>query len=494
MTGENILNYRIDTLISEDSLFRSFLATHTQFSKKVVVKALKPLASESEKQQFYEEIRRFAQVQHPHVFTIYDQLETPEEYFLVLEYVDGRSLADYIQNVSGPIPESKARALFVQILEAFASAHQKGVMNGAIHPDHIFLTAHDQIKVTDLALSSFYRKKMTDLGDKEAISYLSPEQVEGKFFDLRSDIYALGVLLFQILCGKHPYSGLSIAQIQQKITQEPLPPTRDFYPMISPDIEKLIQKATAKNPQDRFQSCAEFKQAVLALKEQATIQADPVPHQQAKVEPVKPETKPVKKKIDISTYEKINVIPYFLGGLSTFLLVMLFVYYWGGESADSEVLYQVSDTQKVQSRQDSIAKAQSRKAIDDSIQRFSEIKKKITVIEPFIHKVGRRGETLDKIARRYLVTLDTLKKLNNLTGRERLNKNEGVKIPVKAIYKLKKDEDLNIVAQKYNISPFILKEVNQLYPKPPKEVGGLPEPVIFEGKDIVIPLMMNQKK
>jgi serine/threonine protein kinase len=492
MTGEKILNYRIENQIAEDQLFRSFLATHTQFAKKVVVKMLKPFASEAEKTQFYEELRQLAHLQHPNLITLYDYQESPTEFYLITEFAEGKTLATYLQKFSGPIPEDKAKSLFIQILDVFTLAHQQGVMNGAIHADHIYLTPADHIKVTDLALSSFYRKKMTDLGDKETIAFLSPEQIEGRFFDFRSDIYALGILLFQILTGKLPFADFTVAEIKQKTAHEALPSAKEFYPMISTGIQQIINQATAKNPSARFASCEAMKQAILALKPEDTPVIINPASETIPAKTASKSTKRIKVPVDLSKYQKVNLAPYLLGVFVLFLVILLIRYNWGGNPQDSEVIRDVTNEARIKSLQDSVTKAQVKKAIEDSARIFGGDARKRAIIEPYIHK-AKRGETLDRIARRYLVTLDTLKKLNNMNGSERLSKYEGVKIPVKAVYTLRKDEDLNVIAQKFGINAFILKEVNQLYPKPPKEPGGIPEPVIFEGKEIVVPLVMNKR-
>ncbi|NJO00666.1 MAG: serine/threonine protein kinase [Bacteroidia bacterium] len=197
MTGEKILNYKIENFTDENRLFRSFLATHTYFSKKVIVKTLKPLDNFQQKAEFIDEIQRLSHIQHPNVVTLYDHLETANEFYLIFEHVEGRSLADYIQNTSGPIPEEKTQLLLEKILDAFALAHQNGIMNGVVSASNIIITPDENVKVLDLALSKFYRQIALSYEDREALSFASPEQIEGRRGDPRSDVYALGCSCFR---------------------------------------------------------------------------------------------------------------------------------------------------------------------------------------------------------------------------------------------------------------------------------------------------------
>jgi serine/threonine protein kinase len=480
MTGEKILNYKIENLTEENSLFRSFLATHTQFAKKVIVKTLKTGPSPEEKNELVQDIRRLSLIQHPNVITLYDLYESNQELYLVFEYIPGKTLADYIRSVSGPIPEAKTRQYFLQILDAFAWAHHRGVMNGAISANHIILNTDEQIKVLDLALNRFFAYKSLAEGNKDLLNYASPELIEGKPLNQRADVYGLGVLLFQMLTGKLPYEGFNTGEIRYKIVNEPLPTPTDFYPMVSEEMQNIIQKATAKNPNDRYQTCEDFRQALLEIKE-FTYSKQSI--QTAKEQAIA-QQKANEPKIEAKF---LNLPLYLFFGFSVITLLIVLWNFLSIREYDSEVLFDIKNTQRIKSLQDSIAQAQEKKALEDSLRRFQDKTKNLVAIH--YHRVNR-GENLDRIARRYLVPLDSVKKWNGLTGREKLKPKDGIKVKIKQIYKVQRNETLEQIALKFNISPFVLKEVNQLYPKPPKQ-GEEPIPVFFEGKDLVIPLTMN---
>jgi serine/threonine protein kinase len=488
MTGEKILNYKIQDLADENQIFRSFLAINTLFSKQVIVKTLKSSQNVDEKQELIAEIRRLAQVQHPHILTLYDYVETATEFYLVFEHLNGKNLASYIQEISGPIPEAKAKDWFLKILEAFALAHLKGIMNGNITASQIFINQTEEIKILDAALSRFYQKKILVLEDKETLSFASPEQIQGAYLDHRSDVYALGILLFQMLTGQNPYQNLSVSEIKQQICFEPLPPTAKFYPMVSEEIQKIIKKATAKNPADRFKDCLEFKEAILNISQSPKIENNPT-----KIAPIA-ELKKEPQNQSLKNYEIkfINAPAYVLIGLISLTALLLVWYNLPNQKPDSEVLFNLQDTQRIEKLQDSIARAQEKKNLEDSVKVVKNTNKKDTVMM-YYHRVSR-GENLEKIARLYYQPLDSLKKWNAMTGKEKLKIRDGIKVKVRAIYKIKRDENVYMIAQKFNISPLILNEVNRkiLAPKP-LQPGEPPMPLDLEGKDLVIPLLPTKK-
>ncbi len=487
MNGEKILHYRIDQPAYENALFRYFVGTHTTFSKQVLIKTLKSPLNQEERQAFATETRQFARLQHPTLTTLYDYMESEQEIYAVLDYQKGTTLADYIHLQHGLLPEAQAISTLLQLLEVWEVAHKAGVFGGVIRPNYIQLTPEYTLKVQDLALSKFYAQKMMQLGDKDNMCRLAPEYWQHNTpIDARADIYGLGLLFFELLTAKTPFDGLTINEIRAKVLDGVLPSPKQYYALISPATEEIVRKATAQNPIDRYQSCAEMRQALLDWKPapaelpKETKEKSPIPKKQQK------------PSFDISKYDTINIAPWLL--LCSCLILGLLAWRYAGnqKSKVPEVVANIQDEGRVRSFQDSIAKAQFKKAIDDSIKRTKAIANKQVIAEPYMHRV-RVGESLERIARRYYVTLDSLKKLNNMTGKEVLKAKLGIKIPVKAVYHMKLDETLEMVGQKFNVNPLVLKEVNQIYPKPPK-AGQLPEPLIFEGKEVIVPLMMPAKK
>ncbi len=270
MIGERILNYKIESRLGEGGVGTVYLATHSQLGRKVAIKVLNSaLVSNTDiRERFRNEATTLSALQHVNIITLYDYLEEDNGLFLILEYAAGQPLDDYIQKVSGPIPEQKTIYLFEQILDGFAYAHQKGVIHRDIKPSNLIITNDSEVKILDFGIAKILKegkRNLTKTGTQlGTVLYMSPEQVQGKFIDHRTDIYSLGVTLFEMLTGKCPYDEQTHTeyQVYEKILKEPLPPASSFYPRISPKMQQIISKATAKNPEDRYQSCEEFKAAL----------------------------------------------------------------------------------------------------------------------------------------------------------------------------------------------------------------------------------------
>ncbi len=270
MIGERILNYRIESLLGEGGVGRVYLATHTQLGRKVAIKVLNPsLVNHTEvKERFRNEATTLSSLQHLNIITLYDYLEEDERLFLIMEYAEGSPLDQYIQKVSGPIPETKTVFFFNQLLDGFAYAHHKGIIHRDIKPSNIIITKEADVKILDFGIAKIlksHRNNITKTGSRlGTVLYMSPEQVQGKLVDHRSDIYSLGVTLFEMLTGRAPYdeSRSTEYEVYEKILKEPLPSARSFYPAVSERMQAIIDKATAKDPDYRFQSCDEFKEAL----------------------------------------------------------------------------------------------------------------------------------------------------------------------------------------------------------------------------------------
>jgi serine/threonine protein kinase len=275
MIGERVLNYKIEALLGEGGVGSVYLATHSQLGRKVAIKVLNPsLVNNVEvRERFRNEAATLSSLQHINIVTLYDYLEDERGLFLIMEYVSGNSLDNYIRQVSGPIPEQKAIYFFNQILDGLSYAHLRGIVHRDIKPSNIIITSDADAKILDFGIAKILKEGkagMTKTGARlGTVLFMSPEQVKGQGVDLRTDIYSLGITLFEMLTGRCPYDENSVEfEIYNKIVLEPLPRAKSFYPMVSDKMQAIIDKATAKNPAERFQSCEEFK---LALNGTGTI-------------------------------------------------------------------------------------------------------------------------------------------------------------------------------------------------------------------------------
>lgn len=269
MIGQQILNYQVEKLIGTGGMGSVYLGHHSQLNRKVAIKALNPqLAQNNEiRQRFKNEAATLSHLQHPNIVTLHDYIEDDDSSYLVMEYVEGMPLDDYIDQKTGPIPEDKAIKIFTKILGAVNYAHQKNVIHRDIKPSNIIITPKENIKILDFGIAKILdnnARKLTQTGAKVGtVLYMSPEQVKSKTVDRRSDIYSLGVTFFQMLTGRCPYENeTSEYDIYTKIVNEPLPEAKTFYAGVSDKMQYIINKATDKDPKNRFQSCQEFIHAL----------------------------------------------------------------------------------------------------------------------------------------------------------------------------------------------------------------------------------------
>ncbi len=273
MNGEQILNYRLLNKIGEGGMGSVYVAQHTQIERKAAIKALHPnlVNNPQIRERFKNEAATMARLKHPNIVSLYDYLESPQGLFLIIEFVEGLPLDHYIQKISGPISEEQAILLFGKILDGFAYAHGQGVIHRDIKPSNLMISPDGRdVKILDFGIAKILgndSKSLTKTGSRMGtVLYMSPEQVKGQALDQRSDIYSLGVTLFQMLTGRCPYNEESMTEyeVYDQIVNHNLPRAQNFYPRISPRMQAIIDKATAKNPAERFSSCLEFKRAIEA--------------------------------------------------------------------------------------------------------------------------------------------------------------------------------------------------------------------------------------
>jgi serine/threonine protein kinase/cell division septation protein DedD len=264
MIGKIVSSYKLVSLLGIGGMGNVYLGEHVQLGRKVAIKMLHPhlAANKSLQKRFRNEASAMAHLQHPNIVALHDYHESEDGLFLIMEYVEGIELDKHIKEVSGPIVEEECIRMMEQVLDAFEYAHDQGVIHRDIKPSNILLTKDGTIKVLDFGIAKLLDdKSMTKTGTQMGtVFYMSPEQVKGQPADKRSDIYALGVTLFQMSTGKVPFDNDSSEfEVYSKIVNEPLPEARSIYPGVSDKISALIQKATDKDPERRFQSCRDFK-------------------------------------------------------------------------------------------------------------------------------------------------------------------------------------------------------------------------------------------
>ncbi|MFM2249454.1 MAG: hypothetical protein RLZZ358_381 [Bacteroidota bacterium] len=312
------MNYTIKTKLGEGGMATVHLAEDHKFHTEVAVKMLKKefVNNENIKKRFLAEARSMFRMSHPHVIRVSDLIDEGDTVAFVMEYVAGETLKEYLDR-KGALPDNEVREIFSQMLDAVGYVHEQKLVHRDIKPSNFMIDKKGKVKLMDFGIA-----KNTDQNAAEYTQtgtgmmmgtpmYMSPEQItETKSVTAQSDIYSLGVVLWQMVTGKKPYDTktLSNFQLQTKIVSENLADTNTQW-------DKVIQKATSKDGQDRYKSCQELKQEILGAARQKedvgeSTQIDDLKTQvvidDSKTQVVREEEKIVKQE---ESREEVNAIP-----------------------------------------------------------------------------------------------------------------------------------------------------------------------------------------
>lgn len=248
------------------------LALDTEIERKVAIKSLhESLMSDTlHVKRFKEEARTLASLGHSSIVKVYDYVANSSACHLIMEYFEGHPLDLYIRNVTGPIPEDAAIDIYIKVLDAMNHIHNKKIIHRDIKPSNIMINDKSEIRLLDFGIAKNTENDptLTKIGASAGYTpmYMSPEHCNGSPITKYSDIYSLGVTLWQMLTGKAPYEEFTQGQIYLKVANEPLPSIQSVYQNVSQKMNTIVQKATHKNPKERYSSCDAFKKALEQLK------------------------------------------------------------------------------------------------------------------------------------------------------------------------------------------------------------------------------------
>ena len=247
--------YEILKLIGEGGMANVYLARDTILDRRVAVKVLRGDLAGDEKfvRRFQREALSASSLSHPNIVEIYDVGEDDGNFYIVMEYIEGKTLKQLIKK-RGVLSLPETMDIMLQLLDALKSAHDSYIIHRDIKPQNIMIKDSGLVKITDFGIAmALNSAQLTQTNSvMGSVHYLPPEQASGKGSTIRSDIYSLGILMFEMLTGRVPFRGDSAVEIALKHMKEPLPSVCELNPVVPQSVENIILKAAAKNPKNRY--------------------------------------------------------------------------------------------------------------------------------------------------------------------------------------------------------------------------------------------------
>jgi eukaryotic-like serine/threonine-protein kinase len=252
--------YQVVRKLGAGGMANVYLAEDQELGRHVAIKILNDRHANDEQfvERFRREAKNAAALSHPNIVSIYDRGEAEGTYYIAMEYLDGRSLKELIIS-RGPAPLNVAIEYVRQILSALRFAHRHGIVHRDIKPHNVLVDAEGRVKVTDFGIARAGTSQMTEAGSIVGTAqYLSPEQARGTGVDQRSDLYSLGIVLYELLTGTLPFNGDTPVEVAMKhLSQTPELPSA-LRPELPREVDLVVTRALAKDPDERYQSAEEM--------------------------------------------------------------------------------------------------------------------------------------------------------------------------------------------------------------------------------------------
>ena len=267
--------YLIESLIGVGGMANVYKGQDIRTGNGIAVKVLKEefLGNEELVRRFKNESKAISILDHPNIVKVYDVSVTDQLQYIVMEYIDGITLKEYLKQRGGALTWKEVVHFATQVLSALDHAHSKGIVHRDVKPQNIMLQADGSIKMMDFGIARFSRAQSQTISDKAigSVHYISPEQAKGDRTDARTDIYSVGVMLYEMLSGKLPFDGTGTVSIAIMQISEKPKPLAEVAPNVPEGLRQITEKAMEKDPAARYQSAAEMLEAIKAFKQNPSI-------------------------------------------------------------------------------------------------------------------------------------------------------------------------------------------------------------------------------
>src|SRR5204863_2034970 len=274
MLDRTLGHFRILEKLGEGGMGVVYLAQDTRLQRNVALKLLPPaMAREPERlRRFEREAKVVASLNHPNIVTLFSVEEAENERFLTMEYVEGQTLDELVP--SEGLETREVLRLGVQLADAVAAAHQRGITHRDLKPSNVMVTVEGRVKVLDFGLAKLFAEDSTQLHGLApdnltregsivgTLAYMSPERLQGRAADPRADVFALGVLLFEMATGARPFSGSNSAELISAVLRDQPPPLRRLKPNLLGSLGDVIMRCLEKNPETRLQAAGAVRDAL----------------------------------------------------------------------------------------------------------------------------------------------------------------------------------------------------------------------------------------
>lgn len=280
MKGQKISDrYQIIKSIGEGGMANVYLAYDTILDRNVAVKVLRGDLATDEKfvRRFQREALSASSLSHPNIVEVYDVGEDNGQYYIVMEYIEGKHLKELLKK-RGKLTVSEVVDIMLQITDGLSVAHDSYIIHRDIKPQNIMIQENGVVKITDFGIAmAMNAAQLTQTNSvMGSVHYLPPEQANGKGSTLQSDIYSMGILMYELLTGKLPYKGDNAVEIALKHLKETLPSIKEELPDIPQSIANIVTKAAAKNPKNRYEDARELHEDLLTCLEDSRKTEEPI--------------------------------------------------------------------------------------------------------------------------------------------------------------------------------------------------------------------------